>query len=609
MHLFPYTPRGSQKEFVETVDKCVRNGVSCIIESGTGTGKTVCSLAGALPYVLEKKKRIVYTTRTGSQQKQAILELRKISSVRKLFAVGIQGRSTSTCPRISSDPEFATGTPEELSRFCSEFKKHAGTDRGCKFYDNILETDMDIHIKYCSDMMPTSDELVRYAEDNGMCPYELMKLLIGKADVVMAPYHFIFVPGARKRFLGWMNTSLKDVVIIVDEAHNLPDHLRDISTSDYTVHALDLAESEARERNDPEVSNGLSAVDFMSALRKLMYNAKNEFLGDEDDALLPPYYLEDGLMEELGITSVKVKSICKALIEHGEVVAESKRAKGKLPRSYMRSLGEFVQFWLDTEDEIYVKLVIGENTALEAFCMDPYYAAEPLRSCHSSVHMSGTLEPLTEYMNVLGLENAETHIFASPFDPKNLMTVHADDVTTKYDIVKQDDTMIPRTEDHIVSAVNAVRRNTAIFFPSYTLMGTMIGDGILERIPKEIFIERKGMTNSEHQRMVDSFRSSDNGVLMAVYGGKISEGIDFPGKDMELAVLVGIPFARPGAKQKALIRYYDIKSGNGWEHAVVSPAIRKTRQAAGRLIRSGDDTGAAVILDRRAAMYPVLSSV
>jgi len=57
-----------------------------------------------------------------------------------------------------------------------------------------------------------------------------------------------------------------------------------------------------------------------------------------------------------------------------------------------------------------------------------------------------------------------------------------------------------------------------------------------------------------------------------------------------------------------LIRYYDIRSCNGWEHVVISPATRKMRQAIGRLICSENDVGAAVILDKRASAYSLLSS-
>ena len=607
VHLFPYAPRRSQKEFVEFVGECVNEGIPCIIESGTGTGKTICSLAGALPYALDSGRRIIYLTRTSSQQKQAILELRKISKIRKLFAMGIQGRGASTCPKILSDPELMSGSPEELSRFCSEFKKRTGTDKGCRFYDNILTTNMKEHTEFCRSNMPTSDEFSSYALEKGLCPYEMMKRLIQHADVVIAPYHFIFVPGTRDRFLSWVNAPLRDMIMIVDEAHNLPDHLREVMTSRYTLRALDMAENEAKEWNDPEVSNGISAIDVINVIRGLMFRAKDEYLMDED-GLIPPYFIEDGLLEELRVTSVKIRGICKSLIEHGEIVAETKKMNGKLPRSYLRSLGNFILFWLDSEDEIYVKLIVGDDTALEAFCMDPYEAAEPLRTCHASVHMSGTLEPLMEYQNVLGLEDAKLGRFGSPFDPDNLLTMHVTDVTTKYEEMKQDASMITRIEDHIVNITNAAKRNTAVFFPSYTLMDRMIAGGIGARTGRNIFVERKGMTNQEHQNMVDSFKRSGDGILFAVYGGRISEGIDFPGKDMEMAILVGMPFSRPGAKQNALIRYYDIRSGNGWEHAITSPALKRMRQAMGRLIRSESDIGVAVILDKRAAAYPLLGS-
>jgi DNA excision repair protein ERCC-2 len=500
-----------------------------------------------------------------------------------------------------------TGSPEELSRFCSEFKRRTGTDSGCRFYDNILGTDISEHAEFCSSAMPTSDEFIDHMMKMELCPYEMMKRLIQNADAVIAPYHFIFMPGTRERFLGWMNASIRDLVMIVDEAHNLPDHLREVMTSRYTMNALDRAEREAEEWHDPEISSGTSATDLIRAMRKTMYLAKEEYLTD-DDGLLPPYFLEDCLMEELHVTSVKIRAMCRLLIEHGEIVIESKKANTQLPRSYMRSLGMFILFWLDSEDDVYVRLIVGDDTALEAFCMDPYEAAEPLRSCHSSIHMSGTLEPLAEYQNVLGLEDAKAQCFPSPFDPENLMMIHATDVTTKYEEIKQDESIIPRMEDHIVNILNAEKRNTAIFFPSYSLMDLMLKDGVCERASRKAFVERKDMTNSQHHGMIDSFRRSGDGVLFAVTGGRISEGIDFPGNDMEIAILVGMPFSRPGAKQNALIRYYDIRSGNGWEHVVISPATRKMRQAIGRLIRSENDIGAAVILDKRAAAYPLLGS-
>ncbi|MBA3043532.1 hypothetical protein FP804_00155 [archaeon] len=79
--------------------------------------------------------------------------------------------------------------------------------------------------------------------------------------------------------------------------------------------------------------------------------------------------------------------------------------------------------------------------------------------------------------------------------------------------------------------------------------------------------------------------------------------MDFPGKTLEIAVLVGLAYPSPTAKQKALQNYYDIKFGKGWEYTVRAPTIRKTLQCIGRLIRNENDRGAAIILDKRAKHF------
>jgi DNA excision repair protein ERCC-2 len=116
------------------------------------------------------------------------------------------------------------------------------------------------------------------------------------------------------------------------------------------------------------------------------------------------------------------------------------------------------------------------------------------------------------------------------------------------------------------------------------------------------------MPQVELMETVERFRCSRGDVLFSVMGGRVSEGLDFPDEDMEVAVLVGIPYPRPSARQRALMAYYDLKFNKGWEYTVKAPTVRKMRQAIGRLIRSETDRGAAVILDRRATAFPQLDA-
>ena len=597
--IFPYDYIGDQKRIEDLIRETVEGGVSAVIESGTGTGKTVVSMTGALQAVLGTDKKIIYLTRTKSQQKQIIQEARAISGKRPVVCIGVQGRSVNTCPMMSGDPENAAGTSEELSRLCSEYKKDDGAGRPCRYYENIGKIDLQDILGFVRDVHPEPEELSEYCLKRELCPYETVKHLIKHADIVAAPYSFIFMPHIRDRFLEWAGSPLSKMVMIVDEAHNLPDYLREVMTLEYSMKAMALAEKEALEWNDPDIHAGLSVTDIIAVLRECLDEALTQYLTG-DDGMIPSTFLQDELMDRLGMSSHSLNMIYKGLIDHGEMIANIKKAKKKLPRSYILSMGGFLSAWNMADEETNIFLVAGgENPKFQAYCLDPRIAAEPLRSCCSSVHMSGTLAPLSDYTEEIGLLETTERIFPSPFPPENLKVLYVGDVSTKFDEFNNIPEVYRRMKDHIVSLVRSVNRNTAVFFPSYAVMEKFLKDDIRKEMKKDLFIERKGMTQIELMEEVSQFKLSEGSILFAITGGRISEGLDFPDKDMEMAILVGIPYPKPTAKQEALRRYYDMRFGNGWEHSSKIPAMRKMRQAIGRLIRSGTDIGAAVILDRR----------
>jgi DNA excision repair protein ERCC-2 len=127
MDLFPYKPRKNQIAIIETIKNCLNSRRDLVFESGTGSGKTICTLTSTLEFALENKKKIIYSTRTNAQQRQVILELREIKNKNKnlnekIFGIGIQGRS-KMCILAKIDSELAKGTSDELSKFCSNEKR------------------------------------------------------------------------------------------------------------------------------------------------------------------------------------------------------------------------------------------------------------------------------------------------------------------------------------------------------------------------------------------------------------------------------------------------------------------------------------------------------
>ncbi len=605
MGLFPYIFRKFQEELVESISVSTASSSHLVLESGTGTGKTVCALAGTLDTALKNDKKVLYLTRTNSQQHQVMVELRKINEVTPVFGVAIQGRQ-NTCPLVQRDPDLRSGTPEELSKLCAEKKARAISDSegGCRFYQKTITSDFEEVEKYCREHLPSVEEFSDYCNKRGMCPHELTKDLLSHATVVAAPYVYFFSPFIRQRLLDWMNVSETDLIVIVDEAHNLPEYAREIKSFKMSSRVLELVNKELDDFGNPEVLQGITILDFVKQIEILLKKAQEEYL-IEDDGIIPPDFLEAGLMSSFFITSHALEAAGENISEFGDSIRDAKRKKGRLPRSYIYSLGNFLQLWMDTYEEFYVKLVIGgENPAFEAYCMDPSIACLPVFKCHSSLHMSGTLSPLNEYRASIGIpKESNSIIFPSPFDPSKRSVIYADDVTTKYEELLKDEEIIRKMEDYTVSVCNTCNKNTAVFFSSYTLMNKFLEDKILLRIRNQVYMERKGMQQHELMEEVKGFKTSKPAVIFAVMGGRISEGIDFPGDELEIEILEGIPYPKPNAKQRALLHYYEIKFGRGWEYTVKAPVTRRLLQTLGRLIRTEDDRGIALILDKRAVQF------
>jgi len=604
--LFPYEPRVGQERLMGLVAGACEDRAHLVVESGTGTGKTVCALTACVGFCKARGKKLLYLTRTNSQQRQVMLELRQISERSKVFGVALQGRK-NMCPLTQTDSELAEGNPEELSKVCSERKARVlkGDDEACRFYAATISEDLAPVFRHAREELPTAEEFVAYCVDRHLCPYEVSKLEVPAAEVVTAPYIMFFDGFIRHALLDWMACSLSDIVVVVDEAHNLPSYARELESAAMSAVGLKMAEKEIDEFGDPEVSEGISLNDFVMMMQEILDSAAAEYLIDED-GIIPQSFVEEELMFRTKLTSRSLKGLLMQGSNFGEMVRDQRKLSGRLPRSFVHRLCNFLIFWQTLDESEYVKLVVkADANAIEAYCLDPSLACKPILECHASIHMSGTLMPLNEYRDSIGLpKDARLVEIPSPFPPENKLVLYSDDVTTKYEDIERDESMVDMIAAHISALLSEVPRNAIVFYPSYALMERIARKISDASHGREQYFERRSMSQDDLMDAVKGFKSNaGTAVLHAVSGGRISEGLDFPGSEMELAVIAGIPYPKPTARQRALQHFCELRFGRGWDNAVKAPTSRKIQQAVGRLIRSETDRGVAVILDKRAIHF------
>ena len=143
---------------------------------------------------------------------------------------------------------------------------------------------------------------------------------------------------------------------------------------------------------------------------------------------------------------------------------------------------------------------------------------------------------------------------------------------------------------------NGIEQNVLVLFPSYSTLLRFIKT---LKITRNQFVEQRGERQANIMKKLYQFKR-EGGVFLSVMGGKLSEGVDFPSDELEVVIIVGIPYPPPTAKLISLQRFYDETYGNGWKYVVETQAIRRVLQSIGRLIRSENDRGVAIILDERA---------
>ncbi len=221
---------------------------------------------------------------------------------------------------------------------------------------------------------------------------------------------------------------------------------------------------------------------------------------------------------------------------------------------------------------------------------------DTFKQTKANVLMSGTLTPQSMYADLLGIEDPMIESYESPFPDSNRKDFYVDTVTSMYK--KRDDEMFQKIAWYIKKTVENIPHNSAVFFPSYSLLKE-IRQRVEPQIDRDFIIEDQEMDADEKNRLADKLKDDQNRVLFAVVSGSMGEGIDYPGEMLKAVILVGLPLPTPNLETKQLVEYLEEKTGNGSEYVYDNPAVNKALQASGRCIRSREDEGFILYLDER----------
>ena len=604
--LFPFPAvREGQKEFMEDVTHAVEGGEILIAHAPTGIGKTVAVLVPALQYAIENDKTVFFLTSKKSQHKIAIDTLRLLKERVNLSSVAVDITSKqSMCPR-------AVSIYREFYSLFNEFCKFEQKNKRCRYF---MKHDEDALRRIKEEIMHV-EELCSWCTTRGICPYKAALDVAKSADVLVCDYNYLFSQDIAERVREKIETGLEDLIVIIDEAHNLPDRIRNNLSSELRMNTITEAARGIRTTNREMYDNLMQFGMIFKRLtgeaeknNKLEIRVERDFLVDEVEKILRRRI--DAMSYEEFVDSLR--HIAEGFDEGTTSRSTKYRNEKEAVQRNILILADFFDGWQTEEKCLRIFSVAQrDNPTLFFKLLDPSVVSEPIfAKAHSTIMMSGTLCPTEMYAEVLGaapdrIKGREIVLreYSSPFPKENRRIVVTKGLTTKY--TERGEEMYMKVASKIGDVAEYVRGGMAVFFPSYALLNN-ISAHLPDEVRRRAIVERREMKKDEKNQLYELLRDNYDGILLAVQGGSFSEGMDYESNTLKAVIVVGLPLSPPTLEVKTIEGYYVGKYGaeKGRLYGYLYPAITKVLQAAGRGIRSEHDRCIIILMDYRFAQYP-----
>ena len=141
--------------------------------------------------------------------------------------------------------------------------------------------------------------------------------------------------------------------------------------------------------------------------------------------------------------------------------------------------------------------------------------------------------------------------------------------------------------------------NYLAFFSSYAYLQQVLELFDREHPQLERWVQARQMDETERQQFLERFEPGGQGIGFAVLGGVFGEGIDLPGDRLIGAFIatLGLPQINP-INEQIKLRMAEM-FGSGYDYTYLYPGLQKVVQAAGRVIRTPQDSGVVHLMDDR----------
>lgn len=670
-----FKPRYGQKVMIAEIAKylgsieCNEDGARksadavCVIEAGTGTGKTLGYCISVLPVALGEQRKVIVSTATTALQDQILHkdlpELAELSGLKFEFALAKGrgryiclsrldsllanfGADAATLPMFLQDPDVLTPDPEKLQAFLSAYANgqwDGDRDRWQGDMDAQLWQSLTVDNQQCSN---------RRCSYFHTCPYYEARKRWDEADLIVTNHDLLLSDLALGG--GVLLPPLSESILVLDEAHHLADKALDhfmVSGGLHAANAWLKALSKTLAEFLPHLGRDHSlrrSIDELSSNMKLVAE-KTQFLYDALAASIPweegdspfqrRYRFAQGVIPaEMRDQALELNQLYAAIYRRlDEIRAEVSRAVDDKSDSGLdkeegeqwfpvfgglvkraEALLELWQFYAraatqkaETEKSIpdarwLVMRDQQEGQSEITLFGSPLSASASLRNLLWSKSYAAVMTSAT--LTALG----RFERLASKSGLPEASVYHC--VPSPFDYQNVAELSVPNmaaaptaaeahTQELVVRLAELVNDDKAVLV-LFSSRRQM--NEVYEAVEPGLRADILTQDDMNKQELVQRHKQKiDAGQRSILFGlASLAEGIDLPGPYLTHVVIAKIPFAVPNDPlEQSISEWLEGQGRNPFLEIAVPDASLKLIQACGRLIRTETDRGRITILDNR----------
>ncbi|EYE96296.1 DNA helicase [Aspergillus ruber CBS 135680] len=615
----------------------------------------------------DEEIKIFFCSRTHSQLSQFASELKRVtipSSLPKELRTGntdedeleerIKHISLGSRKNLCINPRVAAlGNATAINERCLELQQPGvAAEHKCPYLPTKEDEALTLNFRdHALATIKDIEDIGKVGKQVGICAYYASRSVIKHSEIVTLPYPLLLQRSAREA----LNLSIKDHVIIIDEAHNLMDAIAGIHSVTVTLSQLQTSifqlttyarkfKNRLKGKNRSYVAQVIRLVNSIADHLKPIKENKQSVEGSVQASDLMagkgvdqinPYKLSRYLQESK--LARKVDGYVEFSQEKDNPQSKDRPTTPVLfyVQSFLLPLmnpsAEGRLFYVKNQDDIQLKYMLLDPTN---------HFREIVEDARAVILAGGTMSPMTDYMHhlfsYLPSSRLSTFSYGHVIPAENLTTqsllrgIQGSEFDFTYE-ARGSEKMIIDLGQTIASLCHAIPDGVVAFFPSYDYLTRVLNTwkkptlenktqtilGLIEQKKPILYETREATAKTEEllQQYTETIQSGSGALLLSVVGGKLSEGINFSDRLGRGVLMVGLPFPNiRSAVWQAKIQYVEQKAhsqGSGSEENKKSLAkaagrdfyenacMRAVNQCIGRAIRHLNDYAAIILIDRR----------